>query len=131
MENETGMRIKDLRQYYRLSVKEFAAKSGLSHVAIFHLEKGRTSKPHRSSLKRIASAFGTTVEWILYGQDEMLPLGKKALEIDDASFWKNEAVLELKSKNQFLEREVERLWKIVQALSNQPKSELARMLDAG
>lgn len=131
MENTTGMRIKDLRLFYKLSVKEFAAKSGLSHVAIFHLEKGKTTTPHKSSIKRIAAAFGTTVEWLLFGHDEMLPRGKKEMESEDSSFWKQEALLELKSKNQILEREVERLWKMVQHLTSNEKAEFSRMLDAG
>lgn len=134
MENSTGLRIKQLRATYSLSVKEFASKSGLSHVAIFHLENGRTEKPHKSSLSRIASAFGTTVDWLRTGEREMLPNGKKDLEGDsmvEQLNWKNEAYLELKSKNQMLEREVERLWKVVQNLSTGMKQDYARVLDAG
>jgi len=125
METSTGSRIKDLRLYYKLSVKEFASKSGLSHVAIFHLENGRTANPHKSSLLRIAQAFGTTLEWLRWGEQEMLPYGKKEIENEspeDSIQWKNEMFQELKSKNELLEREVERLWKMVQHLSGQSKT---------
>jgi transcriptional regulator with XRE-family HTH domain len=125
METSTGSRIRDLRLYYKLSVKEFASKSGLSHVAIFHLENGRTVNPHKSSLLRIAQAFGTTLEWLRWGELEMLPYGKKEIENEspeEGLQWKNEMVQELKSKNELLEREVERLWKMVQHLSGQSKT---------
>lgn len=128
MEKLTGARIKikDLRLYYKLSVKEFALKSGLSHVAIFHLENGRTANPHRSSLLRIANAFGTTLEWLRWGEQEMLPRGKKELQEESTTeslHWKSEMFAELKSKNELLEREIERLWKMVHHLSGDLKNQ--------
>ena len=134
METSTGLRIKQLRAAYSLSVKEFASKSGLSHVAIFHLENGRTEKPHKSSLARIATAFGTSIEWLRTGERDMLPNGKKDIENDSVGEqlnWKNEAYQELKNKNIMLEREVERLWKVVHNLSGGMKQDYARVLDAG
>lgn len=134
MDANTGTRIKQLRATYNLSVKEFAGKCGLSHVAIFHLENGRTEKPHKSSLSRIAAAFGSSVEWLRSGEKEMLPNGKKDVEGEsllEQLNWKNEAYIELKSKNQMLEREVERLWKVVHNLSSGMKQDYARVLDAG
>src|SRR6478735_4720954 len=109
MEQHAGQRIRNLRQFYNLSVKEFSSRCGLSHVAIFHLENGKTFRPHKSSLVRIASAYGTTLDWLLNGEAEMLPNGKRDLDEQSQTetvFWKNEAYLELKSKNQMLEREV-------------------------
>lgn len=125
MDNSTGTRIRQLRLYYKLSVKEFASKSGLSHVAIFHLENGRTANPHKSSLIRIANAFGTTLEWLRWGEHEMLPNGKRELEndiLEEGMHWRNEMFQELKSKNELLEREVERLWSMVQHLSGNSKN---------
>lgn len=130
----SAQRIRHLRLHYNLSVKEFAARCGLSHVAIFHLESGKTAKPHKNSLFRIASAFGTTVDWILQGKSEMLPHGRKELDNElgnEQFFWKNEAYLELKSKNQMLEKEVDRLWQMVHHLSGSVKPGYERVLDAG
>ena len=134
MENSIGQRIKELRTHYNLSVKEFAAKCGLSHVAIFHLENGRTLKPHRSSLQRMASVFGTTADWLLFAKNEMLPNGTKEIYIDEAedgSFWKEETYLEIKSKNLMLEKEVERLWQMLSHFTTGSKPNFERMLDAG
>jgi transcriptional regulator with XRE-family HTH domain len=133
MENSTAERVKKLRAHYDLSVKEFAGMCGLSHVAIFHIENGKTLKPHKSSLIRMAAVFGTTLDWLIYGRDEMLPQGTKELNDDGTgqeNFWSKEACLELKSRNQLLEKDMERLWLVVNQLSGIAKSKF-ELLDAG
>jgi transcriptional regulator with XRE-family HTH domain len=130
MENSLANRIKDLRSHYNLGVKDFAVKCGLSHVAIFHLESGKTLKPHKSSLQRMAAVFGTSTEWLLFGKNEMLPNGtKEFVDNDQDTFWKSEAYLEIKSKNVMLEKEIERLWQMVSHLTG--TKPFSRMLDAG
>jgi transcriptional regulator with XRE-family HTH domain len=134
MENEIGLRIKELRTHYNLSVKEFAHKCGLSHVAIFHLENGKTVKPHRSSIQRMASIFGTTSDWLLYGRSEMLPNGDKEIYTDENgqdNFWKEEAYLEVKNRNGVLEKEIERLWQIVNHFTTGTKPDFQRIRDVG
>jgi transcriptional regulator with XRE-family HTH domain len=130
MENSLANRIKDLRSHYNLGVKDFAVKCGLSHVAIFHLESGKTLKPHKSSLQRMAAVFGTSTEWLLFGKNEILPNGtKEFLDTYQDTFWKSEAYLEIKSKNVMLEKEIERLWQMVSHLTG--TKPFSRMLDAG
>jgi transcriptional regulator with XRE-family HTH domain len=133
MENSIGQRIKELRTHYNLSVKEFAGKCGLSHVAIFHLENGKTVKPHRSSLQRMATVFGTTADWLLFGKNEMLPNGIKEIYAEEGvqdNFWKDEAYLEIKSRNLMLEKEVERLWQMLSHFTTGTKPDFQRMRDA-
>src|SRR6478609_6160512 len=111
MENNIADRIKALRAHYNLSVKEFAHKCGLSHVAIFQLEKGKTLKPHKGTLIKIAKLFGAQIDWILYGKGDMLPYGSLMIhetELTGEKSWQEEAYLEVKQKNVLLEREVER-----------------------
>jgi transcriptional regulator with XRE-family HTH domain len=130
MENTIALRIRQLRTHYNLSVKEFASRCNLSHVAIFHLENGRTLKPHKSSMQRVANVYGSSVDWILYGKNEMLPNGTKELTEGEVSdFWKDEAFLELKSRNAILEKEIERLWQMISHFTNGQKPNF-RMLDA-
>lgn len=134
MENLIGLRIKELRTHYNLSVKEFAVKCGLSHVAIFHLENGKTLKPHRSSLQRMASIFGTTADWLLFGKNDMLPNGTKEIYAENNEqehFWKDEAYLEIKSKNLMLEKEIERLWQMLSHFTAGTKPNFERIRDAG
>lgn len=121
MEKKIGQRIKELRLQYNMGIKEFGSRCGLSHVAIFHLENGKTLRPQKSSLQRIISVFGTTNDWLMYNIGEMLPNGIKDVEADEKTaenFWKEEAYLELKNKNAILEKEVERLWQIVGHFAN-------------
>lgn len=116
MENLIAERIKLLRKTYNLGLKDFASYCQLSHVAIFHLENGKTSLPHRRSLQKMADTFGTSINWILNGEDEMLPNGKVSLKKQDSivsDYWKEEAYNQLKDSNKLLEKEVERLWHII------------------
>lgn len=132
MENTVAYRIKQLRSHYNLSVKEFAQRCGLSHVAIFHLENGKTLKPHRGSLQRIVSVFGTTADWVLYGTDVMLPHGTVQIFSDDEGSgkgWKDEAFMEVKTKNAILEKEIERLWQIISHFTNGSKPNLQIVMD--
>jgi transcriptional regulator with XRE-family HTH domain len=133
MENSIGQRVKELRSHYNLSVKEFAAKCGLSHVAIFHLENGRTLKPHRSSLQRMANVFGTSADWLLFAKNEMLPNGSKEIyaeEETNVDFWKEDAYLEIKSKNAILEKEIERLWQMLSHFTTGSKPNFQPIRDA-
>jgi len=131
MENSVAKRIKQLRLHYNLSVKEFAQKCNLSHVAIFHLENGKTQKPHRGSLQRIAGIFGTSADWILFGTGEMLPNGTAQIynEAGGEHFWKEEAFNEMKQKNAMLEKEVERLWQMVGHFTSGSKPNLQIVMD--
>ncbi|MBX3163760.1 MAG: helix-turn-helix transcriptional regulator [Bacteroidetes bacterium] len=117
METTIANRIKELRNCYNMGVKEFANRCGLSHVAVFHFEGGKTQRPHRASLNKIISTYGTTAEWLLHGQGDMLPNGARNFyavsEIEANGFWKDEAYQELKHKNTLLEKEVERLWRMM------------------
>ena len=121
MEKNIGSRIKKLRVHYQLGIKEFGLRCGLSHVAIFHLENGKTCKPQHSSLQKMVECYGTTYEWLRYGIGSMLPDGRQILNEaalkQENKIWKNEAYLELKNKNELLEKEVERLWQMINKLT--------------
>lgn len=133
MENLIGKRIKTLRNSYNLGLKDFASYCGLSHVAIFHLENGRTAKPHRSSIQRIAAHYGTTTNWLLYGEDSMLPNGKMSLDINyniENNDWKDSAFEELKNTNRILEQENERLWQLIQNMQGGNTKSLTQIKEA-
>ncbi len=133
MENLIGKRVKSLRNAYNLGLKDFAAYCGLSHVAIFHLESGKTAKPHRNSIQRIANHFGTTSNWLLYGEDCMLPNGKAPLDLQpspDQNDWKESAFEELKNTNHLLEQENERLWQLIQNMQIMRNKSLEQVKEA-
>lgn len=125
MEKKIGQRIKELRLKYNMGIKEFGMRCGLSHVAIFHLENGKTLRPQKSSIQRIVSVFGTTNDWLMYSIGDMLPNGMKDLDAEEKTvenYWKEEAYLELKNRNSLLEKEVERLWQIVGHFANDTRA---------
>jgi transcriptional regulator with XRE-family HTH domain len=116
MENNLAERIKTLRGHYNLSIKEFAHKCGLSHVAIFQLEKGKTLQPHKSTLMKIAMPFGVQTDWILHGKGDMLPNGTNNIHepiLPADMYWQQEAYQAMKQKNILLEQEVDRLWQLL------------------
>jgi ribosome-binding protein aMBF1 (putative translation factor) len=50
-----GVRIRDLRTAKRLSQRQLAAKTGLTHAAVNRIEKGKTKNPHRTSVETISN----------------------------------------------------------------------------
>jgi transcriptional regulator with XRE-family HTH domain len=123
MEKNIASRIKELRSHYQMSANEFGIKCGLSSVAIYNIENGKIKKPQNSSLHKVVKYYGTTDEWLRYGIGSMLPNGNResneTLLSQEKISWKEEAYFELKNKNEFLESELERLWRIVNHLTQQ------------
>jgi transcriptional regulator with XRE-family HTH domain len=63
---EVGERIRDFRKKKKLNQRDFAQKLGYSYGYIADLERGR-QKPSREFLERIKEQFGTSSDYILYG----------------------------------------------------------------
>jgi len=105
-----GDRVKLLRTTYRLTQADFASKVKMSLLTISNLERGVAQNPHPDTIGNIASAFGTTVEWLEEGANEMLPNGMVDIsgkqELDSGSPWRDEAYQQIKQENA-------RLWEMV------------------
>ena len=125
IDNGIGSRLRELRHHYNLSLKEFGLKAGISDAAIFKMELGKTKRPHAASLKKIISAYGVSFEWLYYGIGDMLPNGRNVFEnINGKALLKiascnSQCCLELTQKNKKLEKEVERLWQLIDHLTQQ------------
>lgn len=118
MEQTLGNRIKELKIVYSLDREQFSCCCGLSYLTIFNLEKGKINRPQSHTVKKIANTFGTSAEWLLYGKGEMLPHGIKDLDAEEEPISPKDKVshttyVELKLKNDLLEKELDRLWKVV------------------
>jgi len=61
-------RLKEVRTAHNLTLKEFAARSGVSVSYLSDLERGRTT-PSLGTLKLLATALGMTVIDVLTGVD--------------------------------------------------------------
>ena len=125
IDNVIGQRLRELRHHYNLSLKEFGLIAGISDAAIFNIESGKTKRPHPTTLKNIISTYGVSYEWLFYGIGDMLPNvsnaygninGKDLLQITSCD---NHSCLELTQKNKRLEKEVERLWQLIDHLTQQ------------
>ncbi|NJB80320.1 helix-turn-helix domain-containing protein [Xanthomonas arboricola] len=53
-----GSWLREWRRDNRYSLQQFAEKSGLSKVALFELEHGKTFNPRRSTIMAISKATG-------------------------------------------------------------------------
>lgn len=69
-----------LRTKERMSIREFAKKVGVNHSDIFRLESGNTLNPSIFLIRRIAKAFGLTV-------DELMDFNAKECPTCKGSGW--------------------------------------------
>lgn len=65
--DEIAKRIKRLREAAKLSVNEAYKRAKISRASWYNLETGKTKKPQMRNLRKICSAFGVDLEWILEG----------------------------------------------------------------
>ena len=122
MKNETlGERIKLLRRAYGLTQSSFANEIDMSHIAIGNLERGLATNPQPDTLSSIVRNFGTTTEWLMEGNGEMLPRGLISLNKKEPSvqnIYQDTLYKELRDQVEFL-REMLRA-KSFRKVINQP-----------
>lgn len=114
----TGERIKRLRSHYKLSVLNFAKGCNVSNVTILKAESGGSISER--SLVKIASGYGSSLEWLLFGLGEMFPSGPKEIpyeKIDEDRLWKEKTFKEMQHRGKLLEIEIEKLWEILTVVS--------------
>ncbi|MBL7919897.1 MAG: helix-turn-helix transcriptional regulator [Bacteroidia bacterium] len=125
MQKNISENIRSLRAAYDLSIKSFSAKCGISDVALFNIEKGKTKSLHSSTLQKIIQTFNTTEKWLTKGEEPMLPNGLVRFEnkiINTVNVFNNENNFELKIKNDMLEKQNERLWTIIEKITLDTKT---------
>lgn len=66
---QIGRRIAALRAAHGDSLRQAAARTGVSHTTIGRLESGQASASLNSTLRKIADGYGVTVEYLLTGRD--------------------------------------------------------------
>jgi transcriptional regulator with XRE-family HTH domain len=65
-----GARLKGLRSEHRYSIRGLAAKAGVSASLVSDIEKGKV-EPSVSTLKRLATALGTTITYFFTEQTQV------------------------------------------------------------
>lgn len=64
-----GKRIAALRAAHGDSLRQAAARTGVSHTTVGRLEAGQFATSLNSTLRKIAEGYGVTVEYLLTGRD--------------------------------------------------------------
>lgn len=64
-----GKRIASLRDAHGDSLRQAAARTGVSHTTIGRLETGQATTSLHSTLRKIADGYGVTIEYLLTGRD--------------------------------------------------------------
>jgi len=62
-------RVARLRITHGESLREAARRTGVSHTTIARIEKGEVTGSYHETLQKIAAGYGTTLEYLLTGQD--------------------------------------------------------------
>lgn len=61
-----GGRVREMRQWRRMSLEELAARTEMSKTGLWQIETGR-SDPQAPTLARLSIALGCKVDWIVFG----------------------------------------------------------------
>lgn len=61
-----GFKLKEVREEKRMTQEELAEKSGVSRQTIISIENDKTTDVKVSTLQKLASAMGTTVQEIFF-----------------------------------------------------------------
>lgn len=64
-----GRRVAKLRAAHGESLREAAARTGVSHTTIARIEKGEVTGSFHSTLRKIADGYGVRMEFLLTGRD--------------------------------------------------------------
>lgn len=87
-------RLQRLLDDYGVSPERLSPICNVSNVQIRAIASGTAPKPHRSTVEKIAKGLGTTADYLINGEGEPLPNGKRDLFDSTAvaeSPWKDEA----------------------------------------
>ena len=70
-----GRRLKILRETRRLSQAELGEKAGIPGLMISHFETGARPSASASTLRRLATALETSIDYLIGHSDDPSPLG--------------------------------------------------------
>jgi transcriptional regulator with XRE-family HTH domain len=78
-------RVARLRAARGESLRDAAARIGVSHTTIARIEKGETPSSSHTTLAKIATGYGVTSEWLITGKGAASPL-EQAVVADVAGY---------------------------------------------
>ncbi len=126
VETTINQRFRLLRLNLALSQKEIADELGLVQATVSAIEKDRQTVTGQT-VELLNQKFKVNKEWMFSGTGEIFQ--KSETEVDIKDTWREEAYTEVKSRNSFLEKEVERLWQMIGHLTGNKKPNFLKALD--
>ncbi|WP_352420773.1 helix-turn-helix transcriptional regulator [Proteiniborus sp.] len=81
--SKLGERIKELREGYKMTIKDLSDKSGVGQSTISEIETGKAKNPKSETLSKLASALNVTVDSLLAEKwdDQYNPNGELAKQV--------------------------------------------------
>jgi transcriptional regulator with XRE-family HTH domain len=79
--NDITDRLKEIRQYYKLSIREFSKEISYSHGVYGQVEHG-DKQPTDRIIKLITSRFNVNEEWLLTGKGKMFGSSPKDIRLE-------------------------------------------------
>ncbi len=116
MEKTVNERVKLLINQLNLTIDEFCEKADISRTTLWSIQKGTEMKP--KTVKNICSAFGLSREWFLHGTGNQYEIQPVHNTVDP---WKDALVMQIKEENSRLQKELDRMWQMVQHLTGGAK----------
>ncbi len=119
MENTPNQRVILLKKELKLTDIEFCVRCSISTGTLFRLknEEEMSSK----TITAIIKAFNVNKEWLMTGQGNMFNDSTEAIAIDAIDPWRDALVSQVKEENTRLQKELERVWQMVQHLTGGAK----------
>lgn len=124
METTVGQRIMQVRMTSGMNQKEFSNKIGITQAALSRIESDATA-PKSKTLHSIATNFDVNVQFLLTGSGNIK--NEETASTENIS-WKEEAYSALKSERDLLKNELNRVWAIVQHLTNGSKPDFLKAI---
>lgn len=101
IDNELGMRLREIRKTERYTIKEMAEKLDTVAVTYSNYERGSRRMPEKFSQK-LNKVFGISEVWFLTGEGRMKSTDKPKSSISDIKELKDE-VMSLKAQMKYLQ----------------------------
>lgn len=125
METTVNQRVLLLKKELDLSNSEFCLKAKISTGTLYTIQNGVQMKS--KTINTFCEAFNLNKEWLLHGKGNMFAdLQKTEVTIDP---WKDALVMQVKEENNRLQKELDKVWQMVQHLTGGAKPNFLKATD--
>lgn len=113
MGDTTNERVSQLLKTLKIDEVEASQRIGKNSSTLYRITS-KSNAPTKTTLKLIADSLGANYNWLLTGSGDMF-------KADTENPWRDALVSQIKDENNRLQKELERVWQMVQHLSGGAK----------